>query len=58
MATTDGRGGIPSLKSGQRVDGFSKVDPASSPGCWIATNMVVSSGVSSGPQTSAPAGAW
>ena len=30
MATTDGRGGMFFRKSGQRVDGFSKVDPISS----------------------------
>ena len=28
MAITEGRGGMPSLKSGQRVEGFSKVEPA------------------------------
>ena len=33
MAITAGRGGMPSLKSGQRVDGFSKVEPESSLGC-------------------------
>ena len=27
MARTEGRGGMPSLKSGQRVEGFSKVEP-------------------------------
>ncbi len=27
MATTDGRGGVPCLKSGQRVDGLAKVEP-------------------------------
>jgi hypothetical protein len=32
MTTTDGRGGIPALKSGQRVAGFSKVESLSNPG--------------------------
>ncbi len=58
IATTDGRGGMPSLKSGQRVDGFSKVEPRSSPGCWIDRNSVLSSGEKIGPHTSAPVGAW
>src|SRR3712207_8990210 len=42
------RGGIPSLKSGQRVTGLSKLagDPSGgSPGCWTATNSVSSFGV-------------
>src|SRR5687767_10743571 len=42
-------------KSGQRVEGLSKVEP--SPGCWIERNSVLPSGVNSGPQTSAPSGA-
>ncbi len=58
MAITAGRGGVPSTKSGQRVEGVAKVLPVSYPGCWIARNSVVSSGVNSGPQTSAPVGAW
>ena len=33
MAITAGRGGIPGWKSGQRVLGLAKVEPASSPGC-------------------------
>jgi hypothetical protein len=33
---TDGRGGIPGWKSGQRVDGLSKVEPLVSPGCCTA----------------------
>ena len=38
MTTTAGRGGMPSSKSGQRVEGSSKVEP--SPGCWTATKSV------------------
>jgi hypothetical protein len=57
MTITAGRGGAPSLKSGQRVDGVSKVEPLPSPGCWMARNSVRSSGVKIGPQTSAPLGA-
>ena len=40
IATTEGRGGMPSAKSGQRVDGVSKAEPLSSPGCWMATKRV------------------
>lgn len=58
MAITEGRGGMPGVKSGQRVVGASKVLPRSSPGCWMARNSVLSSVLSVGPQTSAPAGAW
>jgi len=58
IATTEGRGGMPSLKSGQRVEGLSKVEPLSSPGCWTARKKVWSSGVKIGPHTSAPVGAW
>jgi hypothetical protein len=54
MAITAGRGGTPSAKSGQRVEGRSKVEPESSPGCWIAKKIVLLSGVKQGPQTSAP----
>jgi hypothetical protein len=54
IAKIDGRGGMPSLKSGQRVEGFSKVEPESSPGCWTAMKKVRSSGVKIGPQTFAP----
>src|SRR5262245_9503370 len=54
MATTDGRGGILSSKSGQRVEGASKL--ASSPGCWTDTNRVVPSGVKTGPHNQAPVG--
>ena len=57
MAITAGRGGMPSLKSGQRVEGLSKVEPGSSPGCCTVRKNVVSSGVKIGPQTSAPVGA-
>src|SRR5688500_5099749 len=64
IATIDGRGGMPGLKSGQRVGGSSKVDGRpkagqscpSSPGCCTATNMVSSSGVNTGPHISAPTG--
>ena len=42
---------------GQRVEGRSKVEPESSPGCWIAKKIVLLSGVKQGPQTSAPVGA-
>ena len=45
-------------KSGQRVEGRSKLLPGSSPGCWMARNIVSPSGVKRGPQTSAPVGAW
>ena len=38
--------------------GLSKVEPLSSPGCWIARKKVWSSGVKIGPHTSAPVGAW
>src|SRR5262245_10851560 len=60
ITTTAGRGGMPSLKSGQRVEGSSKVPGAlsssDSPGCWIATKNVSRSGVNSGPHNSAPFG--
>jgi hypothetical protein len=63
IATIEGRGGMPGWKSGQRVAGFSKVagcafgsSSSASPGCWMATKKVVSSGVNSGPQSSAPFG--
>src|SRR5687768_4318036 len=64
MATMAGRGGTPSVKSGHRVDGSSKVEgrlkaghsSPSSPGCCTATNMVSSSGVNTGPHISAPTG--
>ena len=55
-ATTDGRGGMSSAKSGQRVTGFSKVESFSSPGCCTATNRVLLSGVKQGPHSSAPSG--
>ena len=58
IAITLGRGGTPSRKSGQRVEGRTKLLPGSSPGCWIARKIVVSSGVKHGPQTYAPVGAW
>ena len=41
-----------------KVEGLSKVEPLSSPGCWMARKKVWSSGVKIGPQTSAPVGAW
>jgi hypothetical protein len=45
ITTTEGRGGTPSAsKSGQRVEGLSKVLPESSPGCWMARNSALSSG--------------
>src|SRR4028119_953333 len=64
IATIDGRGGIPGLKSGHRVGGSSKVEGRpkagqscpSSPGCCTATNIVSSSGVKIGPHISAPIG--
>ena len=51
MATTDGRGGISSAKSGHRVNGLSNVDNPDvvssgvSPGCCTATKKVSMSGV-------------
>src|ERR1041384_5621920 len=56
MARTDERGGRSSRKSGQRVEGFSHVEPFSSPGCCTARNSVVPSGVNAGPQISEPRG--
>src|SRR5512145_823045 len=54
IASTEPRGGRSLRKSGQRVEGLSKVEP--SPGCWMARNSVLPSGVNSGPQISEPAG--
>lgn len=57
IATIEGRGGMSARKSGQRVDGLSKVEPASSDaGCCTATNSVRLSGVKHGPHISAPVG--
>ena len=56
-ATTLGRGGIRSSKSGQRVRGVSNVAPLPSPGCCTARKRLRPSGVNFGPHTSAPAGA-
>ncbi len=36
ITITEGRGGMSGWKSGHRVDGLSKLEPFSSPGCWIA----------------------
>ena len=44
------------VETGQRVLGWSKLLPSSSPGCWMATNRVLLSGVKAGPQSSAPRG--
>jgi hypothetical protein len=64
-ATTDGLGGVPSLKSGQRVAGSSKVEARSKPGNFLvpsvpgrctARNTVSESGVKHGPHISAPIG--
>ena len=65
IATTEGRGGMSGLKSGQRVAGSSKVEARSkpwnsfvpsAPGCWTATKSVRASGVKQGPHISAPTG--
>ena len=65
MTTTDGRGGIPGVKSGQRVAGSSNVDSRpngfqlfvpSTAGCCTATVIAVSPGRNRQPQTSAPTG--
>lgn len=58
MATTDGRGGVllRKSKSGQRVEGLSKVESLYSPGCCTATNSVLLSGVKAGPHISASFG--
>ena len=65
MASTEGRGGRSSLKSGQRVTGSLKVDgrpkpikasAPSAPGCCTARNNVSPSGVKQGPHISAPIG--
>ena len=49
MATTEGRGGRLSAKSGQRVVSLSSVSESSA-GCWTETNSVVPSGVKHGPR--------
>ena len=51
IATTDGRGGWPSLKSGHSVSTLSSVS-ASSAGCWTDRNSVLPSGVKHGPVAS------
>src|SRR5262245_27054287 len=63
IASTEGRGGMSGLKSGQRVDGVSKSAgcafgsfSSASPGCCTARNNVSSSGVKNGPHISAPTG--
>ena len=56
-AITDERGGMSGRKSGQRVEGWSNVEPFSSPGCWTEMKSVLPSGVNAGPQTSQPRGA-
>src|SRR5688500_4274508 len=64
ITTTEGRGGMPSWKLGQRVAGCSKLEGRpnsahscpSSAGCCTATNRFLSSGVNVGPQSSAPTG--
>src|SRR5262245_47574407 len=56
MATSEGRGGMPSAKSGQRVDGLSNVESPPSAGCWTETKKVLLSGVKQGPHISAPIG--
>lgn len=63
-ATTDGRGGMSSLKSGHLFAGSSKVETLSNPensfvppveGCCTAKKTLSASGVKQGPHISAPA---
>ena len=60
--TSDGRGGMPSTKSGQLVPASAMLvasspsSGASSPGCWTEMNMRRPSGVKVGEQTSEPTG--